>query len=599
MRILMAGLLALVAGCNSIPSDKPTDQPLVEETDNNTDTTQDADTTPIDTTDTDNMSETSPPLQTEVRIQISPLAASDTTLQGGTEDVIVVWIETRREAFMSSIAFTLVGDDEADVQATIGPDGNILPSDLVASCELHQNHPLGPLIGTSQSVDPTTNKVTFGNIDHVFVGTFGQNLFLVCTTTTGGVIGAMDELIVQVLPDDLVFTKANGDPIVPDAIELTPRSGVNTASPYISTIVRAAGEVICATDAGSPEETILLGETEQNQTAVFSCTSSFEATRVSELTFTNCVTETPDLDRDCADPGETLGLDDALTEVTLGYVNALGQYTTTSQVFVGGRITFVGLDLLLIEGVATRIDVLVNVGVVSPMNIFSGEVIQTNLDTRGMSGMGETTQTPAAFVDDYIIGSQMVLRHSRPQPALAGSSPRGVRPPGRNEVFRYNVAAATQGDVGKNAVLYGITTTDLAGTGWNLCENLGQPEMWQVVDLNDRLTLLDEDHRWVFYDVLGGACNRGDVVGYASLTFEPTLTVEAGTVRTFSLSADLSDADPFWADAIQIWIPDQAEANILGVPAIGWDDFEGGGYGIDGALIPLLPITGNPILISF
>jgi len=194
-------------------------------------------------------------------------------------------------------------------------------------------------------------------------------------------------------------------------------------------------------------------------------------------------------------------------------------------------------------------------------------------------------------MSDTNFGGTFVVHKTKPTISLASGSPIGVAIPGYGEVLRFNVAADSRGFVGLEEVVFQVTSSDNAESGWNTCANLNNGYAWRLVDVTDPSFGLERD--LAYYTTLGEPCydHPTDPLGFVVMSLEEV--VGAGETKTYSLRADTTGASSIANDAFRVDITRGAD-NALGRDILWTDDNYANG--IDGMFIRNLPVIGGTLV---
>jgi len=306
---------------------------------------------------------------------------------------------------------------------------------------------------------------------------------------------------------------------------------------------------------------------------------------VTKLTVLNCLVGGDD--GDCTDTGDVPGDDTAINSVTISYADSTGATETQTSYFVSGETVFTGLDLLVPCRRTVEADLWVDTGTVDGRPATSGD--QFALVTKAFTPTDFAATTPRGLpltgrnVRSAAEGEIMTLTKTKPTISLTAGSPSGAGIPGRSEVFRFDIAANSHGYVGLDELLVGVVATDLAGSGWNSLANLGQDTKWALYNLRDMSTPIEFD-----VDFYGSTTE----LEYVQIYLEDEIA--AGSTTTYALYADTTGASAANDDTIFVYLPDEAEADDLGLDAIYWSDDSTGVY-YDGEFVNVMPLYGGTI----
>lgn len=511
-----------------------------------------------------------------------------------------------------------------DSDATFGAEDDVDVGDHVSSCSLYDSES-GSLVDGPES--PSDNVATadliFENFDWTIEAGETAKLIVTCSfsNTDLDATDAANDTYAFAIDADADITAEDDDGDSVDAT-LTGTNGVadNNDGSVTTVTISDEGSLTVSLDGSSASSTIILGASTGVSISVFKFDASDEPYVVEELTLQNCVTTAAPADGLCDGGAQVAGSDDIAATVKISYTNSAGVTETTSGFLSGGSVTFNSLDLYVPTESTRTATVTIDTNSVSSTGATSGSSFQLNLDAEdtgagefeaiGQSS-GETfTETD---LDTYVVANDMVVRKTKPTFSLASGSPSGAGIPGFSEVFRFNVAADSRGFVTFEKVVFQVSTSDADGD-FNLCDdgvgdtNLEDATKWELYDLDDPSTKLDDAADWTFLDTGEGVaedCDPTVALAYAVLDFEGSATtgdeeIGAGETKTYVLKVDTTGASASDDDSIRIDIPDEATVDgdnaFLGGDdeAVQWDD-DSEGTNASGDLVKNLPVTGGSI----
>lgn len=378
------------------------------------------------------------------------------------------------------------------------------------------------------------------------------------------------------------------------ALSLGAATLVSTAG--VSATVRAP---LTITRTDSPASTVLLAE----QTGVivdrFVLRAGREGLRVDTLSFQNCVTDgVKDYDGDCADDSETAGTDTAVAQIALLYND--GTYDRkTRGTLADGVVTFENLALTLPAGVDVPVALRITTGAIDDTTP-SGATFQMNLNAITLPFHARTTrrgtEVTETSVNKNVVGTTHMLRQTLAALTLSSTAPALHVDDAWSEVFRFDVAATSGGDVTLKALTFtfDVTATD-QGT-WNTCPFLGASDA--NVALVNTATGAAVPGTWTMYDEDGVSCtDNTSPVGFFHVAFTDPEAVLADTTATYALYVDATYANAALHDTVRVSIPAEDNDNLPDdVQAIVWNDGMST-TDIDGTEVPGLPVVGN--LLTF
>lgn len=359
------------------------------------------------------------------------------------------------------------------------------------------------------------------------------------------------------------------------------------------------GTLVVTQDGSTPKPAIILGDSTNvpASTFLFTTDGTQENQLVNGLTLSNCLLAAAGTRADCSDG--VPGADAVAMDVKITYVDQNGSTVTKTGFLNNGNVSFNGLDFRVLKGTPQTLKVTIDTNRVSSASgVASGSKIQLNVV--GVTAVGEGSGATANIVyttagDAIVVGNPMTLRKTKPTVSLASGSPSGAAVPGFSEGMRVNATADAHGFVDLNEVLFKVTSTDNAGSGWNAGPAFGAGSgKWKLYDAADPSTPIDY---YVYsYPTSGtGPIKYVSFSRYGNGADREPLQIGAGQTRIFVLKVDTSGASASQDDAFRIDIPDETEAAAAGLHAIVWDD-DVEATDIDGSLIKNLPITGGTLV---
>jgi len=521
---------------------------------------------------------------------------------GGASDVIV-----------TDVTYNVDGDSDA----TYTPDSDVDVGDHISSCSIYDSESGSLVDGPESPVDNTgASDIEFTDFEWTIAAGETAKLILTCSfsnTALDDTDAASDTYAFAILlAADVTAEDSDGDDVTPGTIAETNADGSEATITIAST-----GSLAVSLDGSTASSTIILGASTGVSMSKFKFDATNEPFVVKQFEMDNCVTTAVDADGDCADGGaEVAGSDAIAATVKLSYTNSAGATETQSGFISGGTVSFDNLDLYVPTESTRTVTVTVDTANVASTGADSGAAIQLNFDAEASgtatfeavgSSSGETiTETN---VDTYVVANDMVVRKTKPTFSLASGSPSGAGIPGSSEVFRFNVSADSRGYVTFEKVVFKVSTSDL-DEDFSTCATIGLATKWEVYDLDDSSTKLDDSGDWTFIDGNGANtdedCDAAEPLAFAILDFEGSATtgdreIGAGETKTYVVKVDTTGANPSDDDSIRIDIPDEAEIDastafedVVADSVIRWDD-DAEGVNADGSLIKNLPITGGSI----
>lgn len=527
---------------------------------------------------------------------------------------------------VTDLTVAVTGDSDGVFTAGV-VENDVNVGEHVSSCSLYDSES-GSLVDGPES--PSDNVLTadliFENFDWSISAGETAKLLVTCTfsnTDLDATVVADDAYAFSITDDaDITAEDSDGDDV--DAT-LTGTNGAadNVNGSVTTIIITDEGSISVSIDGSSASSTIILGASTGVSMSKYKFDATDEAYVVETLTLDNCVTTT-DADGMCDDGGgQVAGVDDIAATVKLSYTNSAGTTETKSGFLSAGTVTFDNLDVYVPTDSTRTVTVTIDTNTVSSTGATSGTAIQLNLDAESAGSFeatgvssGETftvADLAVVLADAYIEANDMIVRKTKPTLSLASGSPSGAGIPGSSEVFRFNVAADSRGFVTLDKVVFQVSTSDADGD-FNLCDNgagdtnLEDVTKWEVYDLDDSSTKLDDAGDWTFLDSgVGDAaedCDPAAVLAFAVLDLSAGATLSeeigAGETKTYVVKVDTTGASSSDDDSIRLDIPDEATVDASDAFAgaddetIQWDD-DSEGANASGDLVKTLPVTGGSI----
>ena len=343
----------------------------------------------------------------------------------------------------------------------------------------------------------------------------------------------------------------------------------------------------------TPASAIVLGSTSGADVGHWELLASNEAITVSTLTFSNVGT-----DADIASASLTCAAQDGSTVSHRAFVSS-------------GRAAFSSANCYAPAGTPAPITLSVDTNAVSSTGAPSGSGFRfvlnaTDAGTLTAVGMSSGSVYDETDVAASVSARQMTLRKTKPTFALASGSPSGAGTTGNNEVLRFNVAAASTGFVAANQLMFRVTSTDLAATGWNNCgdgastKRFGANSLWNLYDANDLSTPLSDEGDWSLLKADGSACGQSaSPVTFAVLNLGADATtgaleIAAGDTMTLVLKADTTGASATGNDTVRFDLVNESDARAISHSAVLWND-DTEATNVNASLLQVLPVTGGTI----
>jgi len=471
--------------------------------------------------------------------------------------------------------------------------------DHVSSCSIYDSES-GSLIDGPEGLD-TDDQILFENFDWTVAGGETGKMLLKCNFSNTDVLDG------DGINDLYNFNIESGDDIVAedeDGDEVTASIGTDNTAGGVTTItIIQEGSLTATLDGGTPDSTIILGNSTGVEVATYKFDADDEAFEVQRLTLIN------------------FGSSDAVAEsVMLTYENEAGTTVTKTGFLSGGEVTFDNLDFWVPTDETVTLDVSIDTNVVSSTGAASGDDIGFTLDVdTDFEAVGQSSGETVTDAGTDIDANDFTIRKTKPTITLSSGSPSGEKTPATNlEVLRFNVSADSRGFVTLDEVTFRVNSTDADGD-WNTCGTLGDETSWEFYDLANPSEKLDDSGEWYFInqETSDDDCfTSGDAVDHAILSLDAVDSgggghdpeeIGAGDTNTYVVRIDTLLAND--NDKVQLTIPDESEADNTSLDAIRWrDDNETSGSNCDdyvgyvglagciaGDLIDELPMDGGAI----
>jgi len=558
---------------------------------------------------------------------LSKPPSTATFVKGATSASVVGFMFEAGDASdvtVNEVNLTVEGDD--DGTWTDGTN-DIDVASYVSSCSAYDNES-GSLIDGPVSPDDSDDgedeaTLTFDSMDWTIEAGESAKLIVKCNFSNQNSSSNSDAYVFYMestadAEDSLVDAEdADGEDVT--VSEITEANGNDpTGAESVVITVTTGGTMTVTASSATPKSTIILGSSTGVNVSALKFAATNQAFVVNTFSLYNCVGWYADLDVDCTGAGESLGDDDATSSVKVTYTDSDGETATDTGYLTNNVVTFDGLDLYVPADDNTTVTISVDTNSVTSSTASSGDQIQLNFidDNFDADGVGSSNSLDDGDVDDAYAVNDMTLRKTKPTLSLASGSPAGSGIPGYSEVFRFNVAADSRGDLTLDKVVFQVSTSD-SDNDFNLCSNLASATKWELYDLDDPSTKLDDASDWTWLDSgVGDAaedCDAANVIAFAVLDFTGSSTtlseeIGAGETKTYVLKADTANASASDDDSIRIDIPDEATVDASDAfidsndEAIQWDDEEttgndatGDDENISGDLVKNLAITGGQV----
>ncbi len=496
---------------------------------------------------------------------------------------------------VTDLLLTVDGDDDG----TWSDELDIDESDFVSSCSLYDNES-GALIDGPESLNDDDETLDFDNFDWTVDAGETAKIIVKCNFANQNSSDTADAYIFYIEDNgDITSEDSDGDSVVETLAE-----GNDTDDGEITIVtITTAGTMVVSASGSTPNSSIILGASTDVEISKVKFEASTESFIINAFQMQNT------------------GSDDSVaSSVTLTYTDSEGEEATDTGYLAAGFVKFDNLDLFVEADDDATVTISIDTNSVSSSGgADSGDTIELEFvdEEFEADGYNSNTSLDADDVADVAGFNVMTLRKTQPTLSLASGSPSGAGVAGDSEVFRFNVAADSRGDVTLDKVIFAVTTSD-DDNDFNECDDgagdtgLEDVTKWEIYDTDDSSSKLDDAGDWTFLDSGAGDaaqdCDVGEVIKYAVLDFEGSATtgpeeIGAGETKTYVVKVDTTGASSADDDAIRVDIIDEDEADTDTAFdatddndgfAIRWDD-DNEGASITGALVDNLPVTGGTI----
>ncbi|OGL95085.1 hypothetical protein A2348_04955 [Candidatus Uhrbacteria bacterium RIFOXYB12_FULL_58_10] len=522
-------------------------------------------------------------------VRLTPHQPLNVETVAGSEDAALLSFDLQPrggDATIDEMSFSVFGDDDADF-ATIDRDANA--EDRFMECRLEDA--AGTVIAGPEPVSAET--LTFSDSFTVAAAT-ATTYVIRCDLSNDGTLSDDPDRFAAALAGESSVTATIGGTTLSGATLQIGRADTLNDTGTISTRVQENGRLVLRPAPDMTASDILLGSTTGNEVGRW----EFDARGEDFLV-------------------ETLSFDDLGSATGAGAASILctdeggSGYTDTASV-IAGHVSFEGAECYARAGDVTAVTLTVDIVAVGSYGAASGDTLRFTLnalDSGSFSAIGVTSGNSVDETDvaASVSGRLMIIRLSEPSFSLSSASPSGTGVPGRAEALRFNVASSSFGDVTVNQLMFRVTTTDNAGTGWNDCgdgastKRFGANDLWNLYDMDDLSAPISDKGDWSLLKADGSACGQAaEPVAYAVLNLGADATtgptdVPAGVTSTLSLHVDTTGASAADDDSVRFDLLSDAEARAVRHQAILWDDTDAGASNINAHLLRVLPLMGPTI----
>lgn len=507
----------------------------------------------------------------------------------GTEDVTLLSVDLLPgggNATVSRLAFSVFGDLDANF-ASIARDANA--ADRFASCLLADS--TGATVAGPEAV--SGGLVTFTDSFTVLSGVVTPYAVRCDLSATATADGTPDRFAASIAGESAITASIGGTALSGSSLVIggTTADTLNDTG-IVSVRVSDEGRLAIRIGTDTPESDIVLGSTSGVDAGHWELNPSGEDFTVDTLTFNN------------------VGSSAAIASVVLSCRIQDGSTNTYRSFLSAGRVAFTGTDCFAYSETGSTLALSVDTNAVGSTGAASGDTFRFVLNaldsgTFSATGMFSGTAYDETDIAATVSAQQMVLRKTKPAFALSSSSPSGAGVPGNSEVLRFNVSAASTGDVAVNQLVFRVTATDMAGSEWQNCGTtapggFASGDSWHLYDLSDASTSISDEGDWSFLEDDGLACGAsGGPVGYAILSLGADATtgaldIAAGSAKTLMLKVDTTGASATSDDTVRFELLNESDARAIGHSAVLWND-DAEATNINASLLQALPVNGGTI----
>lgn len=521
-------------------------------------------------------------------VRLTPRQPLTVEAVAGSEDAALLSLDLQArggDATVEEMTFSVFGDDDADF-ATIDRDADA--EDRFMECRLEDAS--GTVIAGPEPV--SGEALTFS--DPFTVGSSAATLVVRCDLSNDGTLSGDPDRFAAALTGESSVTATIGGTALSGATLQIGRADTLNDTGAISTRVQDGGRLFLRPATDMTASDILLGSTTGNEVGRWEFDARGEDFLIETLSFD--------------DLGSATG---AVTASILCTDEDGSGYTETAAVSAG-HVSFESTECYARAGDVATVTLTVDLDAVGSSGAASGDTLRFTLNALDSGSFSAVGVTSGSSIDETdvaasVSGRLMILRRSEPSFALSSASPSGPGVPGRAETLRFNVASDSHGDVAVNQLMFRVTATDNAGTGWNDCgdgastKRFGAHDLWNLYDRDDLSTSISDEGDWSFLKADGSACGQAaEPVAYAVLNLGADATtgpidVPAGDTSTLSLYVDTTGASASDDDSVRLDLLSDVEARAVRHQSILWDDTDAGVSNINGYLLQALPLLGSTI----
>jgi len=521
-------------------------------------------------------------------VRLTPRQPLSTEVVAGSSDATLLSFDLQPrggDATIDEMTFSVFGDDDADFAAI---DRDAAAEDRFTECRIEDRS--GTVIAGPSPV--VAEALTFSDPFTVTSATTTTYLVRCDLASDSTLSGDPDRFAASLAGESSVTATIGGGALSGAGLAIGMGDTLNAAG-NISIRVQTSGSLVLRPATDMTPSDILLGSTTGNEVGRWDFVARGEDFLIETLSFD--------------DLGSATG---ALT-ASLRCTNEDGSGYTDTESVSSGHVSFENAECYARVGDVAAVTLTVDLDSVGSSGATSGDTLRYTLNALDSGSFSAVGVTSGDSIDETdvaanVSGRQMVLRRSEPELSLAaGMSETGV--PGLGEVFRLNATAASPDDVAVTQLVFRVSATDNAGTGWNACgdgagtSRFADASRWFLFDTADLSTSISDAGDWSFLKADGRPCLTAlTPVAYAVLNLGADATtgeveLPAGATTTLMIQADTTGASAADDDAIRLDLLSETEAMAIRQRAVLWDDLGGGAADISGYLLQVLPLTGATV----
>lgn len=521
-------------------------------------------------------------------VRMTPAQPLHAEAVAGAEDVTLLSFDLLPrggDATVSQMTFSVFGDLDDDF-ATIDRDADV--EERFLACSLTQTD--GTAVAGPEPV-AADGSLTFTDAMTVTKDAVTTRQIRCDLSTYGESGGDPDRFAATIAGESGVTATIGGTALSGSSLAIgkTSADTLNETA-GVSVSVSTQGTLFVSLAPDTPSSAIVLGGTTDNRIGRWELRATGEDFLVSTLSFTDAADGT------------------VAKEVTLVCETEDGSEYTDTRLFSAGMILFTDAECYVspvaTEGIVLTVDTN-DVG----SGTSSGNKMRMVLTPSGSSfsalGLTSGISIDETDVAGSISSREMTVRQSKPtityDPVTSTSATPGV-----TESYRFDVEAESGGAISLSQMIFRVSATDNAGSGWNTCGDgtttrFANPDRWTLANEDDPSVAITGTLDWMFLDDAGKPCGTSlEHVAYAVLNLTgdattPPIDVDAGESEGYVLWIDTTGASSADDDTIKLEMLDERSAFPTRMRAIQWDDTDAGVTDINGMFLEALPLVGDTI----